>query len=224
MVDESSDPGDGAKRMRDAFATMSMRNYLIFSTLLCILPVSLPAAERIVCLGDSLTAGYGLDPGQAYPSVLEALLLENGRQVEVVNAGVSGDTSAGGLRRLPWIMQQDMDCLIIALGANDALRGQPVEATEENLREIIRIARSKQPGITIILAGMLAPPNMGEVYSSRFASVFPRIAKEESVLLLDFLLENVAARPELNLADGIHPNAMGQRLIAESLLKLLTEQ
>lgn len=200
---------------------MSMRIYLIISTLLSILPVTSPALERIVCLGDSLTAGYGLDPSQAYPSLLEEMLRDKGSDVEVVNAGVSGDTSAGGLRRLSWIMQQDMDCLVIALGANDALRGQPVDATEKNLREIIRTARQKQPGITIILAGMLAPPNMGEAYASQFRDIFPRVASDESVRLLDFLLKDVAARPELNLADGIHPNAKGQRLIAESLVKLI---
>ena len=199
---------------------MSMRICLIISTLLCILPALLQGTERIVCLGDSLTAGYGLDPEQAYPSVLESLLRDRGREVRVVNAGVSGDTSAGGLRRLPWIMQQDIDTLIIALGSNDALRGQPVEATEANLRRIIRTAREKQPGIGIILTGMRAPPNMGPAYAKAFREIFPRLAREESVAFLDFLLEDVAARPELNLPDGIHPNSKGHRLIAESLAKL----
>ncbi|MEX0332370.1 MAG: arylesterase [Puniceicoccaceae bacterium] len=200
---------------------MSMRNCLIISTLLCILAGTASAEERIVCLGDSLTAGYGLEPEQAYPSILESLLTERGRAVTVVNAGVSGDTSAGGLRRLGWIMQQEIDVLVIALGANDALRGQPVDSTEGNLRGIIRTAREKQPDITIILAGMRAPPNMGGDYASRYEAIFPKLAAEESVQLLDFLLEDVAARPELNLADGIHPNAKGQRLIAENLAKLV---
>ena len=177
--------------------------------------------ERIVCLGDSLTAGYGLDPEEAFPSVLESMLREGGREVSVVNAGVSGDTSAGGMRRLPWIMQQQIDYLIIALGANDALRGQPVKNTAENLRQIIQTARQKQPDVSIILAGMRAPPNMGADYAMQFMEIFPRLAEEESVRLLDFLLEDVAARPELNLLDGIHPNAQGHRLIAESLVELI---
>jgi len=189
--------------------------------LLCLFPLAGLAMERIVCLGDSLTAGYGLDPEEAYPSVLESVLRERGRDVSVVNAGVSGDTSAGGARRLSWIMQQQIDCLIIALGANDALRGQPVKQTEENLRKIIQTARQKQPEVSIVLAGMRAPPNMGSDYARQFQEIFPRLAKEESVLLLGFLLEDVAARPELNLADGIHPNAEGHRLIAESLVKLM---
>lgn len=200
---------------------MSMRICLTISTFLCILALTLSAEERIVCLGDSITAGYGLEPELAYPSLLESLLEERGRTVTVVNAGVSGDTSAGGLRRLGWIMQQQIDVLIVALGANDALRGQPVDATEENLRQIIRNAREKQPDITIILAGMRAPPNMGSDYASRYEALFPRLAKDESVQLLDFLLEDVAAHPELNLADGIHPNAKGQRLIAENLADLI---
>lgn len=180
--------------------------------------------QRILCLGDSLTAGYGLDPEQAYPSLLQIILEEKGQQVTVVNAGVSGDTSAGGLRRLSWIMQQQIDCMIVALGANDALRGQPVEETEDNLRQIIRMAREKQPDISIILAGMRAPPNLGPDYAKQFEEVYARLAKEESVRLLDFLLEDVAARPELNLADGIHPNAKGQRIIAEHLAELLLDK
>jgi len=177
--------------------------------------------ERIVCLGDSLTAGYGLDPEQAYPSVLQKMLNDRGREVAVINAGVSGDTSAGGLRRLSWIMQQQVDCLIIALGANDGLRGQPVDQTRENLRQIIQKTREIQPETLIILAGMRAPPNMGTDYATPFMHLFPRLAEEESVLLLDFLLEDVAARPELNLADGIHPNEKGHYLIAESLVALI---
>ena len=199
----------------------TMRTYLIISILLCLFPLAGLAMERIVCLGDSLTAGYGLDPDQSYPSVLESVLIERGRVVSVVNAGVSGDTSAGGARRLSWIMQQQIDCLIIALGANDALRGQPVKQTEENLRKIIQTARQKQPEVSIILTGMRAPPNMGSDYATQFQEIFPRLAKEESVLLLGFLLEDVAARPELNLADGIHPNVEGHRLIAESLVELM---
>lgn len=203
---------------------MKMRICLIFSTFLCILPTAFPALERIVCLGDSITAGYGLEPEQAYPGVLEGLLRERGQAVSVVNAGISGDTTAGGLRRLSWIMQQEIDILIVALGANDALRGQPVQSTEENLRQIIRNARSRQPGIAIILAGMRSPPNMGADFSTRYEAIFPRLAKEENVPLLGFLLEDVAARPELNLGDGIHPNAKGQRLIAENLLELIPDQ
>ena len=177
--------------------------------------------ERIIFLGDSLTAGYGLDPEQAYPHLVEMALQEKGEDVTVVNAGVSGDTTAGGLRRLDWILRQQVDTLFIALGANDALRGQPVEATRANLRNIIRKARKANPDARILLAGMLAPPNMGKAYQKAFAGIYPDLAESEGVDLLPFLLDGVAGQARFNLADGVHPNASGHRRIARQVVELL---
>ncbi|MFO7723983.1 MAG: arylesterase [Oceanipulchritudo sp.] len=188
--------------------------------LLCLLP-AFASGERIVFIGDSLTAGYQLEPEEAYPQIVQRLLKARGRDVEVVNAGISGDTTAGGLRRIDWLLRQEMDTLFIALGANDALRGQPVEATRENLRGIIRKAREAHPEVRIILAGMLAPPNMGEPYREAFAALYRELAETEPVELMPFLLEGVAGEPELNLADGIHPNREGQRRIAEAVANVL---
>lgn len=188
--------------------------------LFCLLPI-FAIAERIVFLGDSLTAGYRLEPEEAYPQVVEKILEARGRDVEVVNAGISGDTTAGGLRRIDWLLRQEMDILFIALGANDALRGQAVEGTRANLRGMIRKAREAKPGLRIILAGMLAPPNMGKPYQEAFAAVFKDLAEEESVELMPFLLQGVAGQPDLNLADGIHPNPEGQRIIAREVIKVL---
>ena len=194
----------------------------IFATALFIFPLKAgedeEAPERIVFLGDSLTAGYGLDPEDAYPSLLEEMLRERGRKVEVINAGLSGDTSAGGLRRVDWILRKPVDTFVLALGANDALRGQPPEATKKNLRGIIDKVRARQPQARILLAGMLAPPNMGEAYTEEFADLYPELAREKGVERIPFLLENVAGREVLNLPDGIHPNVRGHKVIARNLL------
>lgn len=177
--------------------------------------------QRIVFLGDSLTAGYRLDPELAYPQLVENALQEQGIDATVVNAGLSGDTTAGGVRRIDWILRQPMDILVIALGANDALRGFPVESTKDNLELIIEKARAKDPDLRIILAGMLAPPNMGMDYRRQFDRIYPEIAESMSVELMPFLLKGVAGDPSLNLADGTHPNARGQRVIAAHMLEVL---
>ncbi len=200
-----------------------MRNWFLISTLVMILMPFCLRADRLVALGDSLTAGYGLDPQQAWPALLEKQLRQDGLDLEVANAGLSGDTSAGGLRRLNWVLGEPADWMVIALGANDALRGQPIEATRENLRKIIRRAREKYPQIRIVLAGMLAPPNMGEAYTEAFGRIYSELAEEEEVLLYPFILEGVAARPALNQADGIHPNAKGQEIIAGHLAAFIRE-
>ena len=172
---------------------------------------------RVLAFGDSLTAGYGLDPGEAYPALLESIARDEGFHLSVRNAGLSGETTAGGLRRLGWVLRQPVDVLILALGANDALRGQDPEAAEKNLRGMIQQARDAYPDVTILLAGMLAPPNLGADYRKAFDGIFPRIAEEEGVLLVPFLLEGVAGDASLNLADGIHPNREGQRIIARTV-------
>ncbi|MCC5808192.1 MAG: arylesterase [Opitutales bacterium] len=176
-----------------------------------------PEPVRVLAFGDSLTAGYGLDPEDAYPALLEAIARDKGFHLTVRNAGLSGETTAGGLRRIGWVLRQPVDVLILALGANDALRGQDPEATENNLRTIIAEAREAHPDVTILLAGMFAPPNLGSDYRRAFDGIFPRIAEDEEVRLVPFLLEGVAGDPSLNQADGIHPTREGQRIMARTV-------
>jgi len=174
---------------------------------------------RIVVLGDSLTAGYGLYPEEAFPARLQQRLQLSGYQFEVVNAGVSGDTTAGGLRRLHWALEGDVRILIVALGGNDGLRGLPVEQMKDNLSEIVTIAASQ--GIKVLLAGMRAPPNFGSDYTKRFYEVFLELHEENDLLFVPFLLEGVARVPELNQMDGIHPNSKGADRVAAYLWSFL---
>ncbi|MCB0322355.1 MAG: arylesterase [Bdellovibrionales bacterium] len=174
-------------------------------------------ALRILFLGDSLTAGYGVAPEEAYPALLAQRIEQANLPFAVQNAGVSGDTTAGGLRRLSWLLRQPVAVLVLALGANDGLRGLNLTATEENLRAIIERAREKNPNIRIVLAGMLVPPNMGEEYAKQFRALYHRVAEKEQTALVPFLLESVAAEPGLNLADGIHPNPEGYKLVANNV-------
>ncbi|MBI2829016.1 MAG: arylesterase [Acidobacteria bacterium] len=179
----------------------------------------LASAPRIVFLGDSLTAGLGLPREQAVPSLIQERLRAEGYRYEVVNAGVSGDTSAGGLSRLDWSLEGDVEILVIELGANDGLRGLPVSQMTRNLSEIIR--RAKQRGITVVLTGMEAPPNYGLAYTSEFRQAFRDVADELDVAFVPFYLEGVAGIPSLNNSDGLHPNAAGARIIAETLWRAL---
>jgi acyl-CoA thioesterase-1 len=181
----------------------------------------------IVCLGDSLTAGLGLLTEQAYPQVLERKFAAEGYEVEVRNAGVSGDTSAGGLRRVEPLLGADVAAIVLALGGNDALRGLSATQTYENLAGIIEAADAE--GIPVVLTGMEAPPNLGEDYREAFRTSFIRLARDyrDSVIWVPFLLEGVAGRPELNQADGIHPNEKGVEIIANLLypkLRTLIDQ
>jgi acyl-CoA thioesterase I len=173
-----------------------------------------PDGPRIIVLGDSLTAGLGLDQPLSFPSLIQQRLDAEGYDYAVVNAGVSGDTSAGGLRRLEWAMAEgDPRVLVLALGGNDGLRGLPPEQLEQNLAAIIDQARAR--GLTVILAGMEAPPNFGADYTSEFRQVYTRLAARYDIPLIPFLLEGVAGDPSLNQPDGIHPNAEGARIIAD---------
>jgi len=174
---------------------------------------------RIVALGDSLTAGLGLAPDQAYPALLQARLKSAGLDYEVINAGVSGDTSAGGLERLEWALQGNVKILIVALGGNDALRGLPAAALAANLSQIIERARARQ--IRVILAGMEAPPNYGRDYIVSFHKVYPALAEKYQVGFVPFLLQNVAGLAELNQADGIHPTPAGARIVADNVWAVL---
>jgi acyl-CoA thioesterase-1 len=180
-----------------------------------------PAAERprIVALGDSLTAGYGLPPTQAYPSILQQRVDDLGLNYEVVNAGVSGDTSAGGLGRLDWALHGDVRVLLLALGANDGLRGLSPEQLRQNLARIIEQAQGRS--ITVVLAGMEAPPNYGRPYFLAFHQVYPLLAEQYRVALVPFLLEGVAGIDRLNQGDLLHPNAEGTRIVADNIWKVL---
>jgi acyl-CoA thioesterase-1 len=180
-----------------------------------------PAALAIVFLGTSLTAGYGIGEDRAYPALIQARLDSVGLPFRVVNAGVSGETSAGGLRRLEWLLREPVAALVLELGANDGLRGQDVDSLEANLVAIIRRTRAAHPGARIVLAGMQAPPNLGPGYARRFREVFPRVARAESAALIPFLLDGVAAVDTLNLPDGIHPTPAGHRVLAETVWRAL---
>lgn len=175
----------------------------------------------IVALGDSLTAGYGLPLDQAYPSLLEDMLAGEGIRVRMVNAGVSGDTTAGGRARLNWVLAEEPDYAIVALGANDALRGLSPELAEKNLNTIL--TELSQRDIPVLLAGMRAPANWGEDYVRKFDTMYPRLAGEYGACLYPFILEGVAADPALNQPDGLHPNAAGARIMAERLLPLVKD-
>ena len=174
---------------------------------------------RVVFLGDSLTAGLGLPREQSVPSLIQARLEAEGHAYEVVNAGVSGDTSAGGLRRLDWALDGDVEILVIELGANDGLRGLPVAQMKANLDEIITRAQAR--GITVILTGMEAPPNYGPVYTAEFRTAFRDLADDHDVAFVPFFLEGVAGIAALNNGDGIHPNAEGAKLIEQTIWRAL---
>jgi acyl-CoA thioesterase I len=174
---------------------------------------------RIVFLGDSLTAGYGLAKEESVPALIQARLRADGYPYEVVNAGVSGDTSAGGLSRLEWSLEGDVKVLVIELGANDGLRGLPVASLKRNLTDVITRAQAR--GIKVVLTGMEAPPNFGEAYTTEFRQVYRDLAKTHDVTFLPFYLEGVAGVPNLNIADGIHPNAEGSRLIERAIWRAL---
>lgn len=181
---------------------------------------------RIVFLGDSITAGYGLKKEQAYPSLIGKLAEAESPplQLAITNAGLSGDTTRGGLRRVAVLMKKPMDLLVIALGGNDGLRGLQPEVSQANLEAIIDLARKTQPKIKILLVGMQMPENMGASYIAAFEKMYPAIAKKKGVELLPFLLEGVAGDSSLNLADQIHPNAQGQVIIADHVYKALQPQ
>jgi acyl-CoA thioesterase-1 len=178
-------------------------------------------APRVVFLGDSLSAGFGLAESDAFPAVAQALLRDSGTTIEVVNAGVSGDTSAGGLARLGWVLGQTVDVLVVELGGNDALRGQSLENTESNLRQIVR--RSREAGAHVLLLGMDIPTNYGPDYGTAFAEMYARIAEEEGATLVPGFVREVGADPTLIQPDGLHPTAEGHRRLAEILMPYLEE-
>ncbi len=179
------------------------------------------SVKVILFFGDSLTAGYGLSPEEAFPAQVEKLLTQKGAKVKVVNAGLSGETTAGGLARIDWILRQPIDIFVLELGGNDGLRGLPLDQTRKNLQTIVDKVKAKYPSCKIVLAGMMVPPNMGKEYSTSFQNVFKEVAKKNSAVLIPFLLEGVGGNEKLNQADGIHPNAEGHKIVAENLTKIL---
>jgi acyl-CoA thioesterase-1 len=177
------------------------------------------ARPRVVVLGDSLSAGLGLSPQEAFPAILQRKIDADGLKFEVINAGVSGDTSAGGLRRLDWALDGNVQVLIVGLGANDGLRGLPVEEMRKNLSAIVERAQARH--ITVVLCGMEAPPNFGASYTSSFRAAFKDVAKKYDVAFVPFLLDGVAGLADLNQEDGIHPNARGAERVADTVWSTL---
>ncbi len=177
-------------------------------------------AKTVVVLGDSLAAGYGLDPTESYPALLQKKIKDAGWNFSVVNAGVSGDTSAGGLRRLEWLLKRRVDVLVLELGGNDGLRGMAVDAVKSNLQAIIDRLKEKYPQAQVVVVGMKMPPSMGP-YAEQFNAVFPELAKRNNAALVPFPLEGVGGKPDLNQPDLIHPTAEGQKILAENVWKIL---
>lgn len=175
----------------------------------------------ILFLGDSITAGYGLDLSQAYPALIQEKINARGWPFKAVNAGQSGDTSAGALNRLDWLLRNRVAVLVLELGGNDGLRGLPVESTGENLQQIIDRTKAKYPAVKIVIAGMKVPPNMGRKYGGKFEAMFQELAKKNKLPLIPFILQGVGGVRELNLPDGIHPTAKGQAIVAVTVWKTL---
>lgn len=204
-------PGKGARPAEEAAASPPSEAHA----------PAVDARPVLLFVGTSLTAGYGLDPADAFPALIQARIDETGLRYRVVNAGVSGETSAGALRRLDWLLKQPVAVLVVETGANDGLRGQDPDATRANLEGILERATRQVPPPRIVLLGMEAPPNYGEEYRRRFRAIYPEVAKRNRTALVPFLLDGVAGVTSLNQADGIHPTAEGHRRIAETVWSVL---
>lgn len=191
---------------------------LLFSSFLV-----LKRQKTIIFFGNSLTAGYGLSTEQAFPFIVEQELLNRGLDYKVVNAGLSGETSAGGLTRIDWILNQPVDIFVLELGANDGLRGLPLDQTKKNLQSIIDKVQKKNPEVEIVLAGMMVPPNMGKEYSDQFTNMYLELAENNDTIFIPFLLDGVGGHSDLNLPDGIHPNVEGHKIVAKTVLRSLEE-
>ena len=179
--------------------------------------------KTILFFGDSLTAGYGIELEEAFPALIQKRLDSLGKSYTVINSGISGETTSGGLNRINWVLNQNVDIFILELGANDGLRGIALDKTRENLQNIIDEVKQKNPATKIILAGMQIPPNMGPEYTSEFRKIFPELAEQNQVPLIPFLLDGVAGIPELNLEDGIHPTPAGHKILRENVWSVLKE-
>jgi acyl-CoA thioesterase-1 len=183
-----------------------------------------PEPRTVLFVGTSLTAGLGVSPEQAFPAVLQQKIDSAGLPFRVVNAGVSGETTAGALRRLDWLLRQPFQVMVLETGANDMLRGSDLDVTRNNLQSIVDRVRSERPETRIVLVGMLAPPNLGREYARRFGEIYPEIARRNDLPLVPFLLQDVGGDPSRNQADGIHPNAAGHRVLAENVWPTLERE
>jgi len=179
------------------------------------------SSKTIVFFGNSLTAGYGLDPEQAFPAIIQQKIDSLHLNWQIVNAGVSGETTTAGLARIDWILQKPLNIFVLELGGNDGLRGIPLEVTEQNLQAMIDKVKAKYPSANIVLAGMQLPPNLGIKYTKGFATIYPNLAQKNNVMLIPFLLEGVGGNPNLNQPDGIHPNAAGAKIVADNVWKII---
>ena len=179
--------------------------------------------DVILFFGNSLTAGMGLEPSEAFPALIQNRLDSLEYDYEVINAGLSGETTASGKNRINWVLNQDVDVFVLELGANDGLRGIALEETRKNLQDIINTVKEKNPKTKIVLAGMQIPPNMGEEYTTEFRNIFPELAEENNLELIPFLLEGVAGDPKLNQQDGIHPTAEGYEIVADNVWSVLED-
>jgi acyl-CoA thioesterase-1 len=198
---------------------LTRRILLLSLAALCVASPAL--GGTILFLGDSLTAGLGLQQEQAYPALIQQEIHEKNLPFDVINAGVSGDTTAGGLARLDWVLQKKIDIFVLALGANDGLLGLPVAQMKANLQAIIDRVKAKDPTAKIVIAGMQMPPNLGGDYATAFRQVFAALARENHATVIPFLLEGVAGHLDLNQADHIHPTAAGQKVVAENVWRAL---
>ncbi len=180
--------------------------------------------KTIIFFGNSLTAGYGLEPSEAFPALIQNKLDSLNLNYKVVNAGVSGETTSGGNSRIDWILRQPIDVFVLELGANDGLRGIPLKETKNNLQSMINKVTIAYPNAKIILAGMQIPPNMGIQYTTEFRNIYPELAKKNNITLIPFILEGVGGEAKLNQEDGIHPTAEGHKVIAENLWKEFQDQ
>ena len=184
-------------------------------------PMAASETKAILFLGNSLTAGYGLDATQAFPTLIQNRIDSMEWKFKVINAGQNGDTTSGGLSRIEWLLQREIHVLVLELGINDGLRGIQTEVTRKNLQAIINRTKSKYPEVEVVLAGMQVPPNMGKTYAASFKAMFPQLANKNGVHLIPFLLEGVGGDPSLNLPDGIHPSAEGHQIVAKNVWKVL---
>ncbi len=194
---------------------------LLFVSVIWSINLSAQDKKTILVFGDSIAAGLGVDPEQAFPAILQEKIDSVGLAYNVVNGGLSGETSAGGLRRISWVLQRKVDIMILELGGNDGLRGIDLTNTKENLQEIINISQAKNPEIQVIIAGMQVPPNLGIEYTNEFVNLYPSLAEENNLPLIPLILDKVGGYEQFMQPDQIHPNAAGHRVVAETVWETL---
>ena len=200
-----------------------MKSIALLIIISVLLSIESEAQEKktILFFGDSISAGYGLEPQQAFPALIQDKIDSLGLNYEVINGGLSGETSAGGLRRINWVLQRNIDIMILELGGNDGLRGIDLTSTKSNLQEIIERAKAKNPDIEIIIAGMQVPPNLGTDYAKQFEELYPELAKQNNLPLIPLILDKVGGRDQFMQPDQIHPNIEGHKVVAETVWEVL---